>query len=82
MKMNMHDSKTLKTTKKPAAAPRTKEKLLGEATRLMGHGFSLLPIKMPAAGDARSGKAPACKHGVKDATNDPKKFKKLIEPLP
>jgi hypothetical protein len=48
----------------------------------MGHGFSLLPIKMPAAGDARSGKAPACKHGVKDATNDPKKFKKLIEPLP
>jgi putative DNA primase/helicase len=82
MKMNMHDSKTLKTTKKPAAAPKTRDELLGEATRLMGDGFSVLPIKMPAAGDARSGKIPACKHGVKDATNDPKKFKKLVELLP
>ena len=33
------------------------------------------------AGDARSGKVPACKNGVKDATNDPKEFKKLVESL-
>ena len=80
--MNMHDSKTLKATKKPAAALRTKDESLGKATRLMRHGFSVLPLKMPAAGDARSGKVPACKNGVKDATNSPKKFKKLVESLP
>ena len=37
---------------------------------------------MPAAEDARSGKVPACKNGVKDATKSPKKFKKLVESLP
>ena len=82
MKMNMHDSKTLKTTKKPAAAPRTKDESLGKATGLMRHGFSVLPLKMPAAGDAQSGKVPACTNGVKDATKSPKKFKKLVESLP
>ena len=80
--MNMHDFKTLKTTKKPAAAPRTKDELLGKATGLMRHGFSVLPLKMPMAGDARSGKVPACKNGVKDATKSPKKFKNLVESLP
>jgi putative DNA primase/helicase len=78
----MHDSVFAKVAKTTAAAPRTKEKLLGKATRLMQYGFSLLPLKMPVAGDARSGKVPACKNGVKDATTDPKKFKKLVESLP
>jgi hypothetical protein len=77
--MKMHD---FKATKKPATAPLTKDQLLGKTKRLMAHGFSVLPLKMPVAGVDRSGKAPACKKGVKDATNSPKKFKKLVESLP
>ena len=79
--MKMHDSVSAKSAK-THVAPLTKDELLGKATRLMRHGFSVLPLKMPAAGDARSGKVPACKNGVKDATNSPKKFKKLVESLP
>ncbi|MGA3342275.1 MAG: bifunctional DNA primase/polymerase [Methylocella sp.] len=74
----MHD---FKATKKPATAPLTKDQLLGVATDLMKHGFSVLPLKMPAAGD-RTGKAPACENGVTDATTSPKKFEKLVESLP
>ena len=48
----------------------------------MKHGFSVLPLKLPVPGNARSGKVPACRNGVKDATKDPRKFKKLVERPP
>jgi hypothetical protein len=78
----MHDSKTTKATQKPIAAPTTKEKLLRSASRNMMRGWSLLPLKVPTAGDSRSGKVPASTHGVKDATKDFKKFKRLVKSLP
>jgi hypothetical protein len=77
----MHDS-TKPTKKQLAAAPKTKEESLSSATHLTQRGFRVLPLKMPVPGDARGGKAPACRNGVRDATGDPKKFRKLVKPLP
>jgi putative DNA primase/helicase len=80
--MHMHDSKSTKATKKPITASTAKQKLLRSASRLMSRGFYLLPLKVPSPGDSRSGKKPACRHGVKDATNNFKKFKRLVKSLP
>lgn len=77
----MRDSKRTKPTKNPIISPTAKQKLLRSASRLMSSGFCLLPLKVPTPGDSRSGKVPACKHGVKDATNDFKKFKRLVKSL-
>jgi P4 family phage/plasmid primase-like protien len=79
--MNMDDSKTTKATKKPITASTAKQKLLRYASRLMSRGFCLLPLKLPTPGDARSGKVPACRHGVNDATNNYRTFKRLVKGL-
>jgi putative DNA primase/helicase len=46
--------------------------------RLINQGFSILPIKPPRRGEAKSGKTPMTSHGVHDATDDFDTFCQLV----
>jgi putative DNA primase/helicase len=59
----------------------SKTQLRAAALRSIQRGWHVLPLKYPVAGDPRSGKKPATKHGVTDATNCYAKFKKLVTRL-
>lgn len=71
------------TTKSPKKRNRDQAtRLVGTketARRMQKRGIAVLAIKPPQKGSPASGKAPATRHGVKDATEDHWAFLKQIE---
>ena len=71
------EKKKAKSINSDVVAPTVTE-VTAAAKRWQGRGVAVLPINAPVKGDPSSGKAPATRHGVKDATKDIAEFENLL----